>query len=339
MINHFKLTFRLLFDRRVSLWLKLFTFLPPLAYLAFPTPDDIVPILWILDDALVFAAFSWLFVRMAPGDVLNEQRARVQGMMPSEAMRQLNAMRYPDESKHFAIGVGITLAILTVGGYLVGLVGALVFGLVYLGTLISRGGLMGNAVRVTEKHLPDLYQILQAAQANLPPVKVNLFVTQNPALNAFAFGHNEPYTIVLTSALVERLTPIELQAVIGHEMGHILFEHVRLTSFMAGAPGLLQLLFYQWSRSCEYSCDAAALVSVGNDPRPVCSVMLKLASGLSTDRLDVDAFMEQFDESSEILSGEWLQTHPMLVKRVKRIRQLVQGTTGNFQPAAAPVAA
>ena len=71
-------------------------------------------------------------------------------------------------------------------------------------------------------------------EQHLSPVNVELFVTQEANMNAYTYGYSEPYNIILTSGLVERLNEAEIQAVIGHELGHIYFGHVRLTNLMGG---------------------------------------------------------------------------------------------------------
>src|SRR5947209_15697728 len=82
-----------------------------------------------------------------------------------------------------------------------------------------------SAVKVTPKQCPDLYAKLQVACTTLGVDMPELFVQQNPIVNAFTGGVKNP-VIVLHSQLIERLNDEEVLAVIAHEVGHIHAEHV-----------------------------------------------------------------------------------------------------------------
>src|SRR4029079_17849637 len=82
-----------------------------------------------------------------------------------------------------------------------------------------------SAVKVTPQQCPDLYAKLQIACTTLGVDMPELFVQQNPIVNAFTGGVERPI-IVLYSQLLERLTDEEVLAVVSHEVGHIHSEHV-----------------------------------------------------------------------------------------------------------------
>ena len=82
-----------------------------------------------------------------------------------------------------------------------------------------------SAVKVTPKQCPDLHAKLQIACTTLGVDMPELFIQQNPIVNAFTGGVDKPI-IVLHSALIERLNDEETLAVIAHEVGHIHAEHV-----------------------------------------------------------------------------------------------------------------
>src|SRR5918995_3537892 len=82
-----------------------------------------------------------------------------------------------------------------------------------------------SAVKVTPTQCPDLYAKLQIACTTLGVDMPELFVQQNPVVNAFTGGVERP-VIVLHSQLIERLNDEETLAVIAHEVGHIHAEHV-----------------------------------------------------------------------------------------------------------------
>src|SRR5688572_15953295 len=84
---------------------------------------------------------------------------------------------------------------------------------------------LASAVKVTPKQCPDLHAKLQIVCTTLGVPMPDLYIQQNPIVNAFTGGVEKPI-IVLHSALIERLSDEETLAVIAHEVGHIHAEHV-----------------------------------------------------------------------------------------------------------------
>jgi len=266
-----------------------------------------------------------IFNVVSPTAVVHEHKLALQGIS-GESGTNLEVYRHPDELRNLGIGLLVSIGVLLATGMAVGLIWLLLFGIGYIFTGLGRAQFLANAIECTPTQMPDLHKALNEAQKGLPPVKVNLFVTQNPVLNAYTFGYREPYTIVLTSALVEKLTLDEIQAVIGHELGHIHFNHVVLINLMGmSVTGIERLIFYLWSRSCEYSADAIALQASGNDPKPMISALLKLASGLQNVSVDSDSFLAQVQEGDEKKvseKAEMLSTHPFIHNRIRRLIDL-----------------
>lgn len=324
--SHFQLTWRLFWDKRITIWLKIFLIFLPIFYALLPLPDDVVPFIGMLDDVLFIIVCTIIFNAACPS-VIKEEHKRLTNDAIIGADLPIDSLRYPTENRDLLIGFLILIAVLLLGGYLAGLVGLLLFGVGYITSNVHRSKVISNAVQVSDRQLPNLYQCLQSALDNLRPIKVKLFVTQNPSMNAYTFGYEEPYSIVLTSALVEKLNDSELQAVIGHELGHILFEHARLISLMAGMAGLNNLIFYQWSRSCEYSADSVALIAAGGNLETVTSSLLKLSSGLTNITIDVQAFLDQIDQASEKTASfaELGSTHPFIIHRIRRLKTIAEG--------------
>ena len=322
LFNHFRLTWRLSRDKRVSLWLKLFLGLAPLVYAGMPTPDDFLPVVGLLDELVFLGLCTFVFNAACPLVIVSEHNRAITGKSDDPAA-DLDLYRHPSEQRDLASGFVITFLLLILGGWYAGILGAILFSFGYLSAALMRSRALSNAVQVTENQLSHLYEPLQAAKRHLPPTTVELFVTQNPVLNAYTFGYGEPYTIILTSALVERLTPEEIQAVIGHELGHVHLGHASLISLMSGIGGIARLLFYRWSRSCEYSADSIALMASGGDVQPVVSSLLKLSSGLTDVSVDVDTFLRQADGENGAAASvaELTSTHPFINNRIKNLVQ------------------
>ncbi|HET9199931.1 MAG TPA: zinc metalloprotease HtpX [Dehalococcoidia bacterium] len=75
---------------------------------------------------------------------------------------------------------------------------------------------------VTPEEEPELHAMVDrvVAAAGIPKPKV--YISDNPSPNAFATGRNpEHAAIAVTSGIRNLLTPRELEAVIGHELGHV----------------------------------------------------------------------------------------------------------------------
>ncbi len=203
------------------------------------------------------------------------------------------------------------------------------------------------SVLVGENQLPHLHDLLLDACKTLDLEPPQLYVQQHPVPNAYTFAMRgkQPF-IVLHTALIDMLTPEEIQAVIAHELGHLKCEHgVYLTplNIMILAASLLptwgaviaqslQEQMLEWLRCAEFSCDRAALLATQN-PRVVMSVLMKLAGGSPTlaPQLNLDAFIAQaraYDDISNSELGELLKSaqtaqlsHPVPVLRAREIDQ------------------
>ena len=77
--------------------------------------------------------------------------------------------------------------------------------------------------------------------AGVPTPKV--FLIDDKAMNAFATGYApKDAAITLTTGLINRLSPLELEAVIAHEMGHIMNRDIRLNLFIITGIGVIGLV-------------------------------------------------------------------------------------------------
>jgi heat shock protein HtpX len=80
-----------------------------------------------------------------------------------------------------------------------------------------------GAREVTEAEAPQIHDILGrlAAQANLPKPKVAIVNSSIP--NAFATGRDKDHAVVaVTSGILNQLTEPELEAVLAHELTHVI---------------------------------------------------------------------------------------------------------------------
>ncbi|MEM8603672.1 MAG: M48 family metallopeptidase [Cyanobacteria bacterium P01_H01_bin.121] len=206
---------------------------------------------------------------------------------------------------------------------------------------------IASSILVGDRQLPDLHKLLVEACQTLDLPTPQLYVRQHPVPNAYtlAMRGKQPFIVVHTS-LLELLDAAEIQAVLGHELGHLKCDHgVYMTlanlivlaadQFSAWGGILAQGLrtrLLEWVRCAEFTCDRAALL-VSQDARVVASVLMKLCGGSPTlaKQLNLDAFLEQarsYDQASASELGQTIRqmqtmplTHPLPVLRAREIEQ------------------
>ena len=211
-----------------------------------------------------------------------------------------------------------------------------------------RQSFLAASVQLGEDQLPEVWKDYRAVLARLDmPEVYDLYVTQFPLANAAAIGSGKPM-IVLTSQAVELCDELELRTVLGHEVGHILADHVLYMTALqillelgrsgplpslAGLPLIgVKLALLEWFRAAELSSDRAATL-VTRDPMATCRTLMVLAGGATSQRLNLDAFVRQAAAYEDWDSGldrlrrmprELGLTHPMPVRRVRELMRWVQ---------------
>ncbi len=82
---------------------------------------------------------------------------------------------------------------------------------------------------LTRKEAPELYNLLENLCVSRGLTMPQLNIVETDALNAFASGLTEKsYKVTVTRGLIERLDRDELEAVLAHELTHIMNKDVRL---------------------------------------------------------------------------------------------------------------
>lgn len=194
---------------------------------------------------------------------------------------------------------------------------------------------LGKCARVSEKQFPDIYSIAREAATRLGMHQPEVFIEQDPILNAHAIGFMRKKSVVLHSAIAEAMDREELEFIIGHEFSHIKCGHTNLIVITNAAEGVnvpvvtpvLSLVFLFWSRKAEYTCDRGGLLAC-RDPRSAISALCKLAVGPALfKQMDVDDFMDQqtaITQNGMAKLSENLETHPYLVKRIHAIQRFYE---------------
>lgn len=208
--------------------------------------------------------------------------------------------------------------------------------------------LLANAVKIGPQQLPELWNVYERAGETLDLPKLpDLYTTYFPfGPNAMAIGAGQPIVLV-SSQFVELLDADELWALFGHELGHVLSDHVLYQTTLAtllglrGAlPAVIRLPFravtavlLDWYRSAELTADRAGALAC-RDPVASCRMLMVMAAGVPSRRLNLDAFVRQASEYEEWDSrwdrllrffAERQGTHPYAVRRVRELTEWVRG--------------
>jgi Zn-dependent protease with chaperone function len=207
---------------------------------------------------------------------------------------------------------------------------------------------LGSAVRVDERQFPAVHAMFVDAARILdiekPP---ELYVSQDPLVNAWTLGLDHPFIVVSTGTL-DLLDDEELRVVLGHELGHalsghalyssVLFSLMRITgvgSFIPlGQLGLRAIItaLKEWYRKAELSCDRAGLL-VSQDPAAVTRVHMKMAGGARVEDMNLQAFLaqaEEYESTGDAREGVirilnlMSSTHPFAVLRALEIKRWVE---------------
>lgn len=204
---------------------------------------------------------------------------------------------------------------------------------------------LANAVKVGPRQFARVDAMVDESCAVLDMKRPDVFIAQNPVVNAGAIGVDDPF-IVLNSSVLELMDDDELRFVIGHELGHIKSDHalyktmlrllLRMTigRLLPGAGlaifGLVMAL-REWDRKSELSADRAGLLA-GQSPAAALSAHMKMAGGGQTDQMNLDAFVEQAEayradgdarDSALRLVHALGRTHPFPVIRLAELKAWV----------------
>lgn len=152
---------------------------------------------------------------------------------------------------------GVLTALLLVIGYVVGLV---FFGdpILFMGLALGLAAVlnfvsyyysdsivlrMSRAKIIQESDSPALFRAVRnvSMKAGIPMPKVG--IVDSPQPNAFATGRGPDKAVVCaTSSILQALTPDELEAVLGHEIGHVVHRDVLISSVAATIAGAISYI-------------------------------------------------------------------------------------------------
>ncbi len=204
---------------------------------------------------------------------------------------------------------------------------------------LERQKYIARSIKTGPNQLPEIYNMGVECAKRLGIGIPTIFLDSQPGtLNAFAFCvDDEAPLIIVNSSLIERFTPGEIKAVIGHECGHIHNNHglyniaaevlinVGLSSIPALRPFIqtmalpILLLFKSWSRAAEVTCDRAGMIC-SDKIEDAMTAEAKLMSGgaFNIKEINIDELIKQYDEmaKSPARFNQLMDTHPAGTRRI-----------------------
>ena len=88
--------------------------------------------------------------------------------------------------------------------------------------------LLTNSILVTENLFPKIYKALEEATKNLKlDIMPELYIKSSPEIQAICHSTKNPKKIIIeiNSGLIEKFKINEISFIIGHEIGHKIFNH------------------------------------------------------------------------------------------------------------------
>lgn len=193
-----------------------------------------------------------------------------------------------------------------------------------------------GAMQVGPNQFPEIYEMGVDCAHRLGIGIPNIYIVNSTDMNAYTMASDDTSPLlVLYTGIVDRMTPGELKAVIGHECGHIhnrhcVYENV-INKLLVGASGLTgsfvlsmanMALMQFWTRAAEVTADRAAMICSDNI-QDALSVNAKLGSGgtLNTSyqqTMDLDTLHDQLEMTlnnpTRLL--ELQNDHPAFARRI-----------------------
>ena len=175
-------------------------------------------------------------------------------------------------------------------------------------------------LHVTPLITPIISKCIENVTSNLriPSSAVTAYVYSSKEIQASCIAGDDVECIIqLSSGLIDILEDNEIESVIGHELGHFLYNH-GLTSDQADHESLE---FFIQKRAQEFSADRIGLLSCG-DLNAAVRAMMKVVSGLSSRHLNfnVGEFISQLSRTNNLrMPRNFQPTHPPMLVRCRAL--------------------
>lgn len=113
---------------------------------------------------------------------------------------------------------------------------------------------MSNAEEIKKKDNPELFRTVENLCIGAGTPMPKIYIIDDTAPNAFATGRDPNHAVVcVTSGILNKLSKVELEGVIAHELSHVRNYDIRLMSIVVILVGLVALLADFFMRSLWFS--------------------------------------------------------------------------------------
>ena len=158
----------------------------------------------------------------------------------------------------------------------------------------NRRRLLANALRITEGIIPSLMERIEIVKRVLhlqSPVETYIYNSPHHSASCMHFENGSIY-LLISSGLYSKLTERELLFLVGHEFGHVVFQHhllpARAILAQRGVCDAEQALsLMSWARRAEISADRVGLLCC-QDLNVAAKALIKLSCGLSEELVEFD---------------------------------------------------
>ena len=205
-----------------------------------------------------------------------------------------------------------------------------------------RRNLLTTSVRLTSGMAPEIAKMADECIEKLGvELPLELYVYSSPQFNAACFKpEDDRLYVMFSSSLLEGFNSQELKFVMGHELGHHVYDHhaIPIGYLLRGKSRpdpQLALELFAWSRYAEVSADRAG-AHCAQDMDSVARALFKLSSGLTSKvvKFSLDDFVAQVDDmqvgdqqpGQSAPQSDWFSTHPFSPLRVKALKLFEQST-------------
>lgn len=175
-------------------------------------------------------------------------------------------------------------------------------------------------IRLSETQMPEIYNRLPPICKRLGIPVPELYLQMTPIANAWTSGHKRVF-IVLTFGLIKRVKGEELDAILAHECGHILCQHVlyqtlanavfnlsdSLLDSMIGKIGNVAIkpmrqALITWCRASELSADRVACIITSAELLTKSLARLSIPRYI-VDGMDLNAWVQQGKDYEALKKG------------------------------------
>jgi Zn-dependent protease with chaperone function len=221
------------------------------------------------------------------------------------------------------------LALITI----IGLVYGVAIGIfVFLMHLAFIAHVRGSGVRVGPGQFPEVHAAVErlAHCIGMTHAPEAYLIQGGGMLNALATRFVGSDIVVLYTDLIEACGQDEAarDMIIAHELGHLYCGHVRWNFVIAPAM-LVPFLSGALSRAREYTCDRYGRAGAESAEGAVLGLTILSVGGRLAHQIDRRVLMSQRSalNTGWMTIGEWLSTHPPLVKRIAQVDPSLQDTS------------